>query len=120
MIILVSSFVFALFPFHYFLSVSSLFAPFVPFALLCRDLIVISSPLFRVYVRIYVPRLRSWCYLVATIRDGIPQAATVPPPFRTGTTVHILFCLLSSTRRTFIVACSMFCDHGLDFRKMSY
>ena len=45
-----------------------------------------------------------WCYLVATIRDGVPQAAIVPLPLRTGTTtaVRLSFCLLSSTG-TFIV-----------------
>ena len=33
-----------------------------------------------------------WCYLVATIRDGLPQVAIVPLPLRTGTAaVHVFF-----------------------------
>ena len=52
-------------------------------------------------VRTYVPRLRSWCYPVATTRDGMPQVTFVPPPLRTGTAVDVY--------------CSLFSDHGLDF-----
>ena len=50
------------------------------------------------------------------IRDYVRQVGMVPLPLRTGTAVHVLFCLLLSVE-TFIIAC--FGDHGLDVRKMS-
>ena len=38
------------------------------------------------------------------IRDRVIQVVIVPLPLRTGTAVHVLFCLLSSIE-AFIVAC---------------
>ena len=43
-----------------------------------------------------------------------PARSTVP--LSTGTAVHVLFRFLPSRR--FFAAC--FCDHGLDFREISY
>ena len=48
------------------------------------------------------------------MRDGIPQLVVVPFPLRTGTTMHVLFCLSSSIETLY---CSLFCDHWARFRE---
>ena len=50
------------------------------------------------------------------IRDGVPQLASTVP-LSTGTAVHVLFCFLPSRGFSY---CRLACDHGLDFREMSY
>ena len=50
------------------------------------------------------------------MRDDIPQLVILPFPWRAGMAVHVLFCLFFFHRDAF---CNLFCDNGLDFRKMS-
>ena len=87
----------------HFMSVSFL-GPFLPsFALIYASLYnSLFSPAcsgVRLYHG-YVPGVIS----LQVTRGGIPQVAIVALPSRTGTAVHVLFCLFSSIE-TFIVAC---------------
>ena len=86
-----------------------LFCPFWPFFALLR-VAVLSSPPFRVYAcTTDVPGAISQ----QVIRDRVVHVVIVPLPLRAGTAVHALFCFLRD------VYCSLFCDHGLDFRNTS-
>ena len=93
--------------FRFLFSFWPFFAPLFP---------VLSSPLFRMYACTtagYVTGVISQ----QVIRDRVRQVVLVPLPLRTGIAVHVLFCLLSFHRDVY---CRLFCDHGMDFRKMSY
>ena len=52
-------------------------------------------------------------------RNGIPQLVCTDP-LRTGTVVHVFFLLCCFLPSRGFSCGSLFCDHGLDFRKMSY
>ena len=110
--------IFASFFVSFFSSFSSLF-PFslfpvlVPFFCPSFQSFVFGVGIYTIYHG-YVPVLIS----LQVIRDDIPRLAIVSFPLRTGTAVLLLFCLFSSIE-TLFVFCSLFCDHGLDFREVS-
>ena len=104
---------FIFFPFVLFLSSPflSFFASCAPFfALLC---IVLSFPSFSV-VRTYLVRTTAMLLVLSRSNDtgSYTTGRYSSAPLRTGTTVQALLCFFPRD-----VYCSLFCDHGVDFRK---
>ena len=86
------------FPVFSVLSIFSLFLCFLPlFALFCP--LYNNSPSLALFLGCsYVP---PWCYLVASYLGWYTTTGYSTVPLRTGTAVHVLFCLLSSILETF-------------------
>ena len=69
----------------------------------CSQHTVYSSSLVLFCGCTYAPRLCSWCDFVANDTGmGIPQLVILPFPLRTGTAVHVLFCLFTSIETPFV------------------
>ena len=102
-----------------FVFLSFLFLPSSFFARICPflPLFVLQSFLVLFFGCTHVPRLCSWCYIAASNKGSCTTGRHSAVPFA------YWYC---SSARTILFAyfhrdvyCSLFCHHGLDFRKMS-